>query len=208
MIWHKQDHSSPPLPPISLLERPIQPYPAPRIFSAAFFYYIGMFIRLNDLFLTREKCTAASGWGVGTTMAPCPSYTSCTLSVDIPRTNTMTSFDDILNDIAKETTKNTWKWSYTWARCCPQRARRFRQRGKRPKKELLICSFIKVFENIAKVDDLRFRRTSRDKCDEIVTKHKKCNYKWSSVFSDKASISLFSSNVLYIFRWLESSEVE
>ena len=52
----------------------------------------------------------------------------------------------------------------------------------------------------SEMDDLRFRRTSRDKCDEIVTKHKKCNYKLSSVFSDKASVSLFSSNVLYIFR--------
>jgi hypothetical protein len=68
-----------------------------------------MFIRLVDIFSTREKCSGASGRGIGTTMLPYPSYTSCILSVDIPWSQNaiIISFTDIFNDTAK---KNTGKY--------------------------------------------------------------------------------------------------
>jgi len=51
MIWYMQVHFSPaPFPSWIALFNPQD-----------IFYYIGMFIRLIDIFSTREKCTGASG---------------------------------------------------------------------------------------------------------------------------------------------------
>ena len=135
VIWHMQVHSSPPAPHFPLGT----PCSTPKIPYISFLLYKNVY-KVNWYIF--DQGGMYCGFWMRCRNHHYPSYTSCTLSVlvDIPQSKNaiVTSFHDILNSIAKETTKNTWRRSHTGAHCCPQQAQTFRQCAKAAGKRCLM----------------------------------------------------------------------